>query len=255
MSRSPSYPHYSLEDAIENVNKIFSADRTNPIDREVAAKHMGYSGKNGAADRSLSTLMRYGLLEKSAKGEVRVSQTALDILVPENQNQKIEALFNAAYAPTLFKTLYERFSEGAPSQNALKAFLTRERYTDRAVESITTAYLKTCNLLEREDVYKNNIIDKQKHIELEPSPNVDLVSNESPKQETPNFLPKTQFLSVTEPSTQEHSNSVPQEVEWMRNKVGPNSTIRIIATGEMGPKEIGKLIKLLEAQKMVLEDD
>lgn len=53
----------------------------------------------------------------------------------------------------------------------------------------------------------------------------------------------------------DNRSSEPGESEWMRNKVGPDSVIRIMAKGEMGPKEIGKLIKLLEAQKMVLEDD
>lgn len=45
------------------------------------------------------------------------------------------------------------------------------------------------------------------------------------------------------------------EIEWMRNKVGSDSTIRILVKGEMGPKEIGKLIRILEAQKLVLEDE
>jgi ribosomal protein S28E/S33 len=41
----------------------------------------------------------------------------------------------------------------------------------------------------------------------------------------------------------------------MRNKLSRETNVRIIAEGVMGPKEIGKLIKLLEAQKAVLEDD
>lgn len=45
------------------------------------------------------------------------------------------------------------------------------------------------------------------------------------------------------------------EVEWMRNRLGQDTNVRLMVKGEMGPKEIGKLIKLLEAQKLVLEDD
>lgn len=40
----------------------------------------------------------------------------------------------------------------------------------------------------------------------------------------------------------------------MRNKVGSDTSVRLLVKGEMGPNAIGKLIKLLEAQKMVLED-
>jgi hypothetical protein len=45
------------------------------------------------------------------------------------------------------------------------------------------------------------------------------------------------------------------EIEWMRNRVGQDTNVRLMVKGDMGPKEIGKLIKLLEAQKLVLEDD
>jgi hypothetical protein len=46
------------------------------------------------------------------------------------------------------------------------------------------------------------------------------------------------------------------ETEWMRNKVGKSTTVSLLVSGgDMGAKEIGKLIKLLEAQQAVLDDD
>jgi hypothetical protein len=46
------------------------------------------------------------------------------------------------------------------------------------------------------------------------------------------------------------------ETEWMRNKVGKSTTVSLLVSGgDMGAKEIGKLIKLLEAQQSVLGDD
>ena len=45
------------------------------------------------------------------------------------------------------------------------------------------------------------------------------------------------------------------EVEWMRSSLGRDTKVRLIVNGDMGPKEIGKLIKLLEAQKAVLSDE
>jgi hypothetical protein len=47
----------------------------------------------------------------------------------------------------------------------------------------------------------------------------------------------------------------PGESEWMRNRLGDDTKVRLMVTGEMGPKQIGKLIKLLEGQKAVLSDD
>ena len=45
------------------------------------------------------------------------------------------------------------------------------------------------------------------------------------------------------------------EREWLRGPLSREVSYRLIVNGDMGPKQIGKLIKLLEAQKAVLDDD
>lgn len=47
----------------------------------------------------------------------------------------------------------------------------------------------------------------------------------------------------------------PSEREWLRGPLSKEVNYRLIVAGELGSKEIGKLIKLLEAQKLVLDDD
>jgi hypothetical protein len=41
----------------------------------------------------------------------------------------------------------------------------------------------------------------------------------------------------------------------MRNQLGAEATVRILVRGALGPKEIKKLVRLLEAQCAVLLDD
>jgi hypothetical protein len=45
------------------------------------------------------------------------------------------------------------------------------------------------------------------------------------------------------------------ETEWMRNHLGAETTVRILVRGALGPREIKKLVRLLEAQRAVLLDD
>jgi len=45
------------------------------------------------------------------------------------------------------------------------------------------------------------------------------------------------------------------EREWIRGPLSKDASYRIIVSGDLGPREIAKLIKLLEAQKLVLSDD
>lgn len=45
------------------------------------------------------------------------------------------------------------------------------------------------------------------------------------------------------------------EREWLRGPLSRDTSYRLVVSGNLGPREIGKLIKLLEAQKAVLDDD
>jgi hypothetical protein len=67
--------------------------------------------------------------------------------------------------------------------------------------------------------------------------------------------------SVTPPTLADASTSMSSlpsatgEREWLRGPLSKEASYRLIVTGDVGPKEIGKLIKLLQAQQAVLSDD
>src|SRR4051812_794755 len=106
-TNSPPHPSMSLPKAITAVGKIFSADRRNPVDRDVAARHIGYTGKSGASDKALAALSHFALTEKVGKGAIRVSQLAMDILHPDpsDPQSKDRALLEAGMKPQLYKEL------------------------------------------------------------------------------------------------------------------------------------------------------
>ena len=63
---------------------------------------------------------------------------------------------------------------------------------------------------------------------------------------------------ATPPTLPEAAVAVPPakgEREWLRGPLSRETSYRLIVSGDLGPKEIGKLIKLLEAQKEVLSDE
>lgn len=148
--QSPGFPNMSLSKAIHRVRMIHDKDRRNPIDREVAAKHMGFSGLSGASDKALGSLAHFGLLEKAGKGQTRVSELAVDILLPDTPEAYKKALWQAAYTPAVFSDIRARFADGIPSSDALKSWLIRENFVDSAINPVITAYLETCRLLEQE---------------------------------------------------------------------------------------------------------
>lgn len=76
-------------------------------------------------------------------------------------------------------------------------------------------------------------------------------ASEGAKQPSP---PPTLPLDKA-PSTEGALRLQASEREWLRGPLSRGTEYRLIVSGDLGPKEIGKLIKLLEAQKEVLADD
>jgi hypothetical protein len=148
--RSPSYPGFDLSEAIEYIAKFHKVERTNSVEREVAAKALGYSGLTGRSATVLSNLIQYGLIERTGKNEVRVSRLAVDVLYPDDDSKKVDALRAASDNPELFKKIGERFRDGMPSEAALRAFLIKEGFTDTAIPSVTASYLRTVRFVEDE---------------------------------------------------------------------------------------------------------
>lgn len=151
---SPSYPHLSLEKALERASKIFEEDRVNTIDRATAAKHVGYNSKSGASDKMLGTLAHYGLLESAGKGQTKLTALALDIFAPENDISKKVALHKAGTSPTLFAMIGESF-ETMPSQEALKNWMIRKDFIDSAIIPASKAYFRTMEYLERQEAIES----------------------------------------------------------------------------------------------------
>ncbi len=150
--RSPGYPNVGLGEAVDNARKIYDGDYTNPVTRETAARHMGYAGTTGTSDRAISALMHYGLLSRVSKGEIQVSDLAMEILFPENPEARARAVNEAGNKPSLFGRISEKFPDGRPSDHSLRNFLAREGFASAAVDPAIKSYLDTQQFIRQERV-------------------------------------------------------------------------------------------------------
>lgn len=146
--RSPAYPSLSLQDAIDAVAKIESQYRTAPVDREVAAKVLGYSGLTGASNSTLAALAHYGLVERAGKGHMRVTPRARAILHAQNAAEKADNLRAAGFEPDLFRELHERFPDMIPPEDGVVTHLNRQGFNQSAVRPAAKAYLSTLAYLQ-----------------------------------------------------------------------------------------------------------
>ena len=146
--QSPGYPHLPLNKAIERAKNIFDADRTNVIDRETAAEHVGYSSISGASEKMLSTLAHYGLIESAGKGQTKITNLGLDIYAPESEASKKLAIYKAGKTPSVF-TMIDSHFDVRPSESSLRNWLIREQFVDRAIQPVMKAYFKTMDYIEQ----------------------------------------------------------------------------------------------------------
>jgi hypothetical protein len=175
--RSPGYPSMSLSHAIDLTKKLHLSNRTNPTDREAAAKDLGYSSLNGASAKTLSDLAHFDLVERAGKSGLKVTQTAVDILYPESSAGKRLAIERAAAAPDLFAKLNSHFSDGLPSKNSLEAFLVRNGYASAAIPHIMKSYTETIQFAAEHGESESHGLPDEKGSELPHQMEVDNTMN------------------------------------------------------------------------------
>lgn len=150
--RSPAYPSMPLADAIGAVSKIEGSYRLANVDREVAAKLLGYSGVNGPSAKALAALAHYGLVERAGKGELRVTARARSILHPDSETEKRECLQAAAVEPDLFRELQERWPDIIPPEDGVTTYLNRKGFNQSAIRPAARAYIQTMLFLQEAKV-------------------------------------------------------------------------------------------------------
>lgn len=148
--RSPSYPVMSLADAVAAVHKIEGQYRSSKVDREIAAKMIGYSSLSGPANKALAALAQYGLVERAGKGEMRVTTRARAILHPDDPAEKRRELEAAALEPSLFREMKERWPDVMPPEEAVISYFNRRGFNPSAIRPAARAYLQTLLYLEEE---------------------------------------------------------------------------------------------------------
>jgi hypothetical protein len=68
-------------------------------------------------------------------------------------------------------------------------------------------------------------------------------------------MPSAPPLLPLQEVEKEKEHALAGEREWLRGPLAKDVNYRLIVSGDIGPREIGKLIKLLTAQKAVLSDE
>ncbi len=126
--RSTNYPAHTIHEALSRAEAIWKKEKKVPVSSQIAAEHMGFkNATSGAAAPMMSSLRKYGIIETTAHGEIRISDDASVVYIfPPNAPEHVAALKRLAMRPSIFGEVLKKFPHGLPSQENLRAKLQHE---------------------------------------------------------------------------------------------------------------------------------
>ncbi len=143
MHRSPRYPSMGLPAAIEKLSLFFEKEGRHQVQKEVAAKSLGYNSLNGSSLTTIAALCQYGLLDQ-IKGMISISDDGWTILeAPKNSNERSEAITRSAENPTIFYKLKEKYGNSLPSDEAITWELKNWGFTGDGAKKVIKVFRET----------------------------------------------------------------------------------------------------------------
>ncbi len=233
--RSPNYPSMGLQSALEQTSKLFKKIHTHAAPRDVVLGGMGYTTYNGASAVALSAQLKYGLLMKMGEN-YKITDRAMAILHPRTTGEKAAAIRDAALAPPLFLEMANQFGDHIPDDSLLRANLIRKGFGASAVAPFIHAFRDTMELVGREAAQYNFVKEPEAEEEMQTE-----------------IGPEAPTVTVRTPSA---ASVVLEdgEREMLHGPLSRTVSYRLMTRGDLGAKDLGKLIKILELQKSFLED-
>jgi hypothetical protein len=142
--KSPNYPSMSLDEAIAKAKTLYEKDGKVGAPKKVALEHLGYKVESGASARTISALKKFDLIS-DLNGRIVPTQRAIDLLVyPADSDRFKASLKHCALNPKIYRTLWAEYSNGFPSDAALKAeLIDRHNFNPNQVDGFLNDFRKT----------------------------------------------------------------------------------------------------------------
>lgn len=246
--RSPSFPFISLRKAVSRLEEMHGAHRREPARLVTIAPTWGYAARSSGLLQTAAALKQYGLVEDAGSGEERrlkISDLGRRILSDTRPGAREQALKEAARNPRLFAEYIERWVPDFPDDRHCVSELELDRgFTPDAAKT----FIKVLKI-----TVKYAGIDDSDGLSSSPEDSAPEQDQEAAVQ-TPTLeqqqVPAQGFPSLMDTMMGPFgAKPLPQR---LRVSTDGNRVQVVADLGNAG--EIDKLIRILEANKALLED-
>lgn len=248
---SPDYPSVGLKEAISRCKRLFDTVQMRPVSRELVSAGLGFNKMHGGAMSVMAALRKYGLLNKVGEN-LALTELAQTILLPKSEAEGVNASKEAALKPDLFMELHETFGPVVKDETLVINHLLRKSFLPEAAKKALEAYKETAQYLINTELAGQNSNDY----------NAPASNGEESQMEIGTVLDSQQGIGTHKPvrpptEAAQAGSEIPSPTErdMLHGLLSRSVSYRLVVRGNAGPKELGNLIKLLETQKAIMEDD
>jgi hypothetical protein len=288
--RSPAYPTIPLKTAVERLASLDEYFKRHPAPVSKVGLAWGIKPGSSQASSAIAALKAYGLVDYEGAGsdlKAVVSADGRTYLRAQQESVKRDVLRRAALQPKAIAKYWQIWgADRPPDPVCLDELIIKAKFSDVGARSFLKVYdatmafagLSTSDKIDDKGKEVPNdlitqevaigdyiqwesggawVFDQPKRVRaIQPHEGEDWVFVDGSTTGIPMSevtVEQKGASAKTAPFLAEEPR-LASEREWLRGPLSKDAAYRIIVTGNMGAKEIGNLIKLLEAQKLVLAD-
>lgn len=239
--RSPSYPFISLRKAVERARTLYEGHRREPARLAVIAETWGYAPRSSGLQQTVGALKQFGLAEDAGSGEARkvqITDLARRIIVDNRPGAREQALQEAAKNPRLIAEYLPRWIPTRPSDAHCESELVFDYgFNPPAARQ----FIK---------VFDDTVV----YAQLSEHDSVDEVDNASEDAASAAEIGNESEGGADTP-LQQLSKSTKETPLAERLQVALNGNQLAVTAALMNSREVEKLIRILQANKALLDDE
>ncbi|MFL9499447.1 hypothetical protein ACJMQP_05245 [Rhodopseudomonas palustris] len=243
--RSPSFPFIPLKTAIDRLEQFEAKFGRHPAPAAKAGLAWGMKEKSSQADQTLAALKSFGLVKYDGMGVSRhasLTDEGRNYLRAQQESSKQAILKVCALRPKIMRTFWAEWgADRPPDEVALDQLILKNGFSEAGGKNFLRVYDETVSfagLSISDKVQEEEEEEEESSEEIEGGPSAS--SLKPPK---------------TSPTPSGKVNLMAGERELTTGLLAKDASFRLIVSGNIGVKEIERLIKKLELDKEILADD
>jgi hypothetical protein len=233
--RSPSFPFIPLQVAIQRLEAFAEKFGRHPVPAGKVGAAWGMKEKSSQADQTIAALRSFGLVKYEGSGMGRhaiITDEGRNYLRTQQASVKAEILKVCALRPKIIRKFWAAWNADRPPNEVALDRLYAEKFSDQGASNFLKVYDDTIAFagLSSSDKMPDDLDDG--------------IEDEGSERETHELpLPEQKRVKL-----------MTGERELTTGMLAKDASFRLIVSGEVGVKEIERLIKKLELDKEILAE-